>query len=188
MTAPSKIAVLANRNGIDNQDLLVDAAERWRTCGGKIVGLVAQQRDGADSGCTAGYLRDIATNRRFAIAHDEPPVGTTCHLDAEGMLGACLQLLPQIASSDAVILSKFGKMEVSRAGLWMAFSKAIAEGKPVLTTVSSKHVDVWTAFAPNARWLESDFGSLERWWQSISTECDRAPRSGNATRPSPHDG
>lgn len=138
-------------------------AAGWRGCGVHVVGVLAEQHDGAS--CSAGFLRNIISGKAYSIHLDAPPAGTVCHLDAAGMEDACAGVLDQIASADVVILSKFGKMEAVRQGLWPAFSAAIAAGKPLLTTVSPKHADAFRAFAPEAAWLDADVGALESWWR-----------------------
>lgn len=75
-------------------------------------------------------------------------------------------MLDRIASADIVVLSKFGKMEATGQGLWPAFAAAKAAGKPLLTTISRRHVEAWTAFAPAAVWLDAAVPSIERWWQA----------------------
>src|SRR3546814_16746566 len=75
-------------------------------------------------------------------------------------------LLAQIAAADVVVVSKFGKLEAMRQGLWPAFAAAVAIGKPLLTTVSHRHVGAWTAFAPAAAWLGPEPPSIAPWWHA----------------------
>lgn len=165
MTRSDAIAAIANREGRDTQALLREAADAWRQAGARVVGVLAEDSD-VEGACSAAFLRDIATGKRFSIHLDAAPAGTACHLEAAGIDDACAGLLPQIAGADIVVLSKFGKTEAMRRGLWTAFREAVAAGKPLLTTVSSKHRDAWTAFAGEAVWLEPDGGSIGRWRQA----------------------
>lgn len=172
MTWPNAIAVIANREGRDSQALLSDAAADWLGAGVTVVGVLAENNV-IEGTCSAAFLRDIASGRRFSIHLDTAPAGTDCHLDAAGIGDACAELLPQIALADVVLLSKFGKTEAMRQGLWAAFSGAIAAGKPLLTTVSTKHAEAWTAFAPQAVWLKPDIRSIERWWHATKAQALR---------------
>lgn len=165
MVGSGKIAVIANREGQDSQALLAEAAAGWRAAGARVAGVLAEDSE-AEGTCSAGFLRDIASGRKFSIHLDMATAGTTCHLDAAGLDDACRGLLSQITSADVVLFSKFGKMEAARQGLWAAFTAAAAAGKPLLTTVSSRHVDAWTAFAPAAAWLAPDGRSIEQWWRT----------------------
>lgn len=169
MTGTHTIAVIANREGRNTQALLRAAADAWREAGAKVVGVVAED-DEAGGECSVAFLRDIASQRRFSIRLEAAPAGTACHLDAAGMDDACVGLLPQIAGADVVVLSKFGKTEAMRQGLWAAFRKTVAAGKPLLTTVSAKHREAWAAFAAESVWLEPDNGSIERWRRAVKIE------------------
>lgn len=166
MAGPGTIAIVANREGGDSAALLARMAAEWRARGAGVVGVLAQDNDDAEATCSAGFLRDIASGRTYSIHLDAPPADSACHIDAAGMSEACAGLLGQIAAADIVILSKFGKLEAAGRGLWPAFAAAIAAGKPLLTTVSPKHVDALKEFAPSAAWLEADGASVEHWWQA----------------------
>jgi hypothetical protein len=109
-------------------------------------------------------LRDIGTGDRFAIYLETPPADTSCHLNAKGVEAACASVIDQIASSDLIVLSKFGKLEAMGRGLFPAFEAAIAAGTPIPTTVSDKHRDAWEAFAPDAAYLEASRSALADWW------------------------
>jgi len=167
MTEPSAIAVIANNEAQDSQVLLARMAANWRKQGLRVAGVLAEDHEG-EGACSAGFLRDIGTGARFSIQLDAAPSGTSCHLDARGVEGICDVLLPQVGDADIVILSKFGKLEAMRQGLWRAFACAVAAGIPLLTTVSSRHRQAWTVWAPKAEWLDAGDASLERWRQKAS--------------------
>lgn len=172
MVQSNTIAAIGNREGHDSQAILSEAAADLRRAGARIVGVLAEDSD-IEGACSAAFLRDLASGRRFSIQLDTAPAGTTCHLDAAGINEACAQLLPQMALADVVLLSKFGKTEAMGQGLWAAFSNAIAAGKPLLTTVSPKHAEAWMEFAPDAIWLEPDSRSIEQWWHSAKAQTAR---------------
>ncbi len=170
MNGLDNIAVILNRDGRDTSGMLADIAEAWRERGIGVVGVVAENDTDTTRTCSAGFLRDIATGRRYSVRLDTVPAETSCHLDAAGMASACEELLGQIEAADVVILSKFGKLEAMRQGLWPAFAAAFGSGKPVVTTVSAKHADAWKAVAPAAIWLDDDTGSVDRWWLKVRPE------------------
>ncbi|MBN9071290.1 MAG: DUF2478 domain-containing protein [Rhizobiales bacterium] len=156
------IAAIANAGGPDAQIVFTEAAATWRKLGLRVAGTIAVHAD--DEGpCSAGFLLDIGSGERYAIRLDEAPAGTACHLDAAGMEEACAALLGQIPSADVVVLSKFGKLEAMRLGLWGAFSASLEAGKPLLTSVSPKHLAAWKAFAPEATWVDADPAAIEEW-------------------------
>jgi hypothetical protein len=117
--------------------------------------------------CSAGFLRDLASGRRFSIQLDAPPAGSSCHLDATGMEDAGTGLLAQIPDADIVVFSKFGKLEAARQGLWTAFAAAVSAGKPLLTTVSPRHMESWNACAPAALRLDGDAAAIAQWWNTV---------------------
>lgn len=166
MVQTHNIAAVPNENGADTQAILFGMASRWADSGAKVAGVLAESHGLPDRSCSAGFLRDIASGKRFSIYLDTPRSDTTCHLDAEGVEGACAGLLAQIPSSDIVVLSKFGKLEAARQGLWDAFSAAVAAGKPLLTTISPRQAEAWKAFAPDAVLLKADAASIAQWWNA----------------------
>lgn len=174
MTRQHTTAIIANREGDNSPALLSRMAAEWRRARVGVVGVLAEDND-AEGMCSAGFLRDIASGKAYSIQLDASPAGTSCHLDAAGVEDASTGLLDQIASADIIILSKFGKLEAMRKGLWPAFSTALAAGKPLLTTVSPKHAEVLKTIAPQALWLDADGEAIERWWGTTgsSIPCRR---------------
>jgi len=170
MTASSSIAYIANQEGLDSQALLSAVAARWRAAGLKAVGVVAENNN-TEGVCSAGFLRDLASGKRYSIQLDAPPAGTTCHLDTAGMEGAGMGLLAQIPDAEVVIFSKFGKMEAAQQGLWAAFAAAVAAGKPLLTTVSPRHMQAWNAYAPAALRLEGRPAAIAQWLDTVQARA-----------------
>lgn len=167
MSGTRTIAAVANRDGQDSQELLEEAVVAWRDAGLVVVGLLAENRD-VEGECSAAFLRDIVSGRRFSIQLDSAPEGTICHLDTAGLDEACAGLLPQLAGADVVILSKFGKTEAAGGGLRDAFAASMASGLPLLTTVSGKHAGAWAEFAPDAIWVAPDLEAIRHWRGSVT--------------------
>jgi hypothetical protein len=165
----SKIGVVTGTDDATAQALFAAVAADWRQSGAAIVGLISEAHNLPDRTCSAGILRDIVSGKPFPIYLSTPPENTSCHLDAAGVEAACADILGQIAASDLVILSKFGKLEAQGQGLAAAFQAAAAAGKPILTTVSAKHRDAWDRFAAGADYLHSDRAELRSWWQTLAS-------------------
>jgi len=163
MPTANNIAAIANREGLDAQALLSEIVTAWRNAGIKVAGVLAENNT-EEGMCSAGFVRDLASGKEFSIRLNTAPADSDCHLDATGLESAAANLLAQIARADVVVLSKFGKLEAAQGGLWPVFQAAIAAGKPLLTTVSSKHREAWNAVAPKAAWLEGDKESVAQWW------------------------
>lgn len=159
-----KIATIAGADSETIQALLATAAAGWRAAGVKVTGVIAEPHGLADRTCSAGILRDVVSGAPFRIYLETPRADTSCQLDAEGVAAACDAVRDQVAASDLVVLSKFGKLEAMRQGLAPIFEAALAAGKPILTTVSEKHRDAWRALAPDAVSLAADDAAVQNWW------------------------
>lgn len=164
--APNKTAAVVRSDDETAQTLIAAAVAEWRAAGAKVVGVIAEPHGLPDRTCGAGSLRDIASGRSYQIYLEEAPGHTSCHLDAEGVQAACRGLLDQIAASDLVVISKFGKLEAARGGLVPALEAAIGAGKPVLTTVSERHRGAWRAFASDAIDVAADPAAVRAWWEA----------------------
>lgn len=185
VATPAKIATVIARDSATAQALIAKVVADWRAAGANIVGVIAEPHGIPGRTCGAGILREIVSRKSFPIYLDTAPSHTSCHLDATGVDGACAAILNQIATSDLVVLSKFGKLEASGGGLAPAFEAAIAAGKPLLTTVSYKHRDTWRALVAHATVLNADKAALENWWRAMqssggSTRATGTPRRDDA--------
>ncbi len=165
-TGSSQVAVVQSTDGDNIQRLFAAVAADCRSAGMRVAGVIAEAHGLPDRTCSAGILRDIASGAQYPIYLAIAPTGTSCHLDARGVEAACASVLGQVQGSDLVVLSKFGKLEAMHEGLFPAFEAAIAAGKPVLTTVSSKHREVWQAFAPDPVLIDADQAALTEWWRA----------------------
>ncbi len=166
MPDPNRIAAVVRTDDESAQALIAATVAEWRAGGAKVVGVIAEPHGLPGRTCRAGTLRDITSSRTYRMYLETAPSHTSCHLDAEGVQAACRGLLEQIAMSDLVVLSKFGKLEAAGGGLAPAFEAAMSAGKPVLTTVSEKHRDAWHAFARDAIDLNAEPRALRAWWES----------------------
>jgi hypothetical protein len=163
-SAARKLAAVMGSDGAMIQALLVEMVADWAAEGARIAGVIAESHGLPDRVCGAGILREIATGKPHPIYIDTPLSRNSCHLDAGGVADACAAVVRQIPTCDLVVLNKFGKLEAMGEGLAPAFRAGIAAGKPVLTTVSGKHVNAWHELAPNTIILAADKAALQKWW------------------------
>jgi hypothetical protein len=160
---PGPVAVIAGADGETIQALLAAAAAECRAGGLAVAGVVAARHGLDDRTCTAGFLRDVASDASWPIYLEQSPAGTACHLDADGVEAACAALLGRVAQSDLVVLSKFGKLEAAGGGLFPVFASARASGRPILTAVSERHRAAFEAFAPDAVPLAAEASTVAAW-------------------------
>jgi hypothetical protein len=161
------IAAVAGAEGAVIQKLLAEAVADWRAQGINVCGMVEEAHSLTGRTCSAGLLRNIVTGSRYKMYLEEPPAHTSCHLDETGVVGACASMLDQIAASDLVVISKFGKVEAVSSGLFEAFERAIKHGKPILTSVAPKHLYAWQRFAPDAVFIRPERALLEEWLSGV---------------------
>jgi hypothetical protein len=164
----ARIAVVQGASNETIQQIFHALADRWRAST-RLAGVLAETHDLPDRACSAGYLRSIRGGERFPIFQDLGPGSTACHLDGAGMLLATEAVRADIAAGcDLVLLSKFGKLEVTNSGLADAFRAAIEADVPVLTSVSPAHAPAWEKFAtPLFVTLPAEPEAIDAWWQAI---------------------
>lgn len=164
---PNRIAAVTGGRSAAAQPLFAALVAEWRAGGTKVAGVIAEPHGALDRTCTAGNLREINSNETYQIHLETPPVGTSCDIDAAGVEAAGRGVLRDLATSDLVVLSKFGKLETMGGGLARAFEAAIAADKPMLTSVSEKHLEAWRAVAPDSILLPADEATIRTWWEGI---------------------
>jgi hypothetical protein len=164
----NKIAVVQGAPAASMQRLFATLAERWLPSL-RLAGVVAEDHGLADRACSAGYLRSLRSGERFQIFQDLGPGSTGCHLAGAGALAATVAVQRDIADGcDLVLLSKFGKLEAGGGGLRDAFSAAIEEGIPVLTSVAPAFAAAWAEFAGSfSVVLPPDDDRIEDWRKAV---------------------
>jgi nucleoside-triphosphatase THEP1 len=170
--ATSRIAGVKGADSASVQALFQRMIEHWRTTGVRVVGLIEKTHGLPGRTCNAGVLRDIATGSPYPIFRAAVSRSDACHIDVAGAEIASKAVQAQIGTCDLVILSKFGKLEAARHGLIGAFEAAIKQERPVLTSVSDRHLQAWYKFAPDASVLEASPDALAQWWILMgATHC-----------------
>lgn len=159
MTTP--ILALQGASNATIQAMLLASARRWQMAGLCVAGVVevpAAERAGH-------FLEDLATGVRYAIYQELGPGSGACCLQGSGIVEACESVHRQIlAGCDLVVLSKFGKLEMSRSGLVAAFTTAIVAEKPILTAVAPVFAEAWRHFAdPLSSFAVPHEATIEAW-------------------------
>ncbi|TPM32897.1 DUF2478 domain-containing protein [Mesorhizobium sp. B2-3-4] len=163
------IAAIVGAESTVIQKLLAEAVAEWRRAGVQVCGVLEEAHGLTGRSCSSGLLRNLQTGNLFAMYLDEPPAHTSCHLDEMGVVDACASVVDHVATSDLIVLSKFGKLEAVGSGLFEAFETAINLGKPLLTSVAPKHHYAWQRFAPDAVFISPDRASIEAWRRSVAS-------------------
>jgi hypothetical protein len=169
------IAVVRGSSGAEVQDVFQAFVERWRGSA-RLAGLLAESHNLPDRVCSAGFLRNIATDERFSIFADLGPGSTECHLDGLGAVSAAASVERDIAAGcDLVLLSKFGKLEAGGGGLFPAFNAAVNAHIPLLTSVPVAFDRPWKQrIGRSFSVLSADADEIGAWWQAIRKKRARS--------------
>jgi hypothetical protein len=137
-TSTHLFAAVKGGDSASVQALFQQAAELWCESGVRVAGLIERNHGLPGRTCNAGVLHDIASGTPYSIFREVVARPDSCHIDVDGAETASKMVLDQIADSDLIILSKFGKLEAASRGLIGAFAAAKRLRKPMLTTVSDR--------------------------------------------------
>lgn len=167
----ARIVAVQGADGGAIQDLLATLARRWTADGRRIVGVVEETRPGLRKSAGGAFLRNLRTGGLYDIYQDLGPQSTACCLDASEFAEACPDILQDLSTCDAVVLSKFGKLEAERSGLLAAFTAAALLEKPVITSVSPMFADCYLAFVGQfGAIVPPDEESLHAWGRKLFSE------------------
>ncbi len=173
-----RIAALHGAPSAMIQNLLSDFAQRLQIRGLRVAGLIEVAQCVNPGGCKNLSVRDIRTGVELPISQRLGSGSQACNLDPGGLASACALVEDAIYDGvDAVVLSKFGKLEAARSGLCDAFRAAMLADIPVITAVSPLMSDDWDRFAGElSEFVDARDDALAAWWEAIS-------RSHQATDP-----
>ena len=165
------IAALQGAPSAQIQRFMADFAARLARSGFKVGGVVEIAEAAPTGACGRLRLRDLSTGELFSISQNLGPGSEACNLDGRGLAAACVAVERALASGlDLVIVSKFGKQEAARSGLYDAFQIAAASRTPLLTAVSPAMAEAWGAFAGSAsQYVRADTPAVEDWWKRASS-------------------
>jgi hypothetical protein len=163
----SPIAALRGASSAEIQRLMAKVAEDFARAGVRVGGVIEIAEPAAASVCGRLTLRDLSTGALIPISQDLGPGSQACNLDGRGVVAACAAVEDAVARGvDLLVLSKFGKLEAARGGLYDAFRAAVASDTPVLTAVSPAMSDAWAAFAGSlSHYLPPEREAVESWWR-----------------------
>lgn len=162
---PQSGAVVLPR-GDTGQALLSDFAEELRRAGVRLGGLL--QRGSKSGGDRPEDVTMVALDdgRTFPIMQSLGKSGS-CAVDPQGVCAASEVLRRAVAQRLApVLVNKFGPLEADGLGLADEMLAVMAEGLPLLTTVSEDRLEAWLRFCGGyCELLSDDPASLRRWWR-----------------------
>jgi hypothetical protein len=166
-----RIAIVQGAAGAVIDELFAGLVERWSPVL-RIAGVLAEPHGIPDRTCRAGFLRCIATGKRYSLFDESGQVAEFCNLDGSSAAAAAEAAAEDIARGcDLVILNKYAKLEQGGEGLCQAFAAALRLGIPLLTSVSPARSECFGAFVGSGfATLAPDPAAIDAW-----VDAARAP-------------
>ncbi len=165
---PSVVAAIHHDGTTDIDATLANFAARQRQAGRRVLGLLMRNR-GADAGCrSAMFLRDIDTGDEYLVSQSLGSGSSSCSADPQGFAQASGVLRDALdRQPDLVISNRFGSLEAENGGFAAELLALLAQGIPVLTVVSTRHLEAWRRFVGDATMLPDDPGAWSAWFDAV---------------------
>lgn len=150
--------------------LLADAAARLGADGLRVAGALQQNQEVAPDRPCRMMLAVLGSDRVVAISQDLGRDATGCRLDPQGLAEAVALVEAGMARAapDLLIVNKFGKSEAEGRGFRDLIGTALADGIPVLTTVSTIQHPAFLDFAGDmATELPAELQAITAWHSAL---------------------
>lgn len=151
-------------SGVD--DLIADFTDDLKRRGFRVGGVV-QRNIGAGEHCAARMeLIDIARGEVINISQQLGSGSRSCRVDPTGVAEASVVLRRAVTEKvDLLVVNKFAALEKDGRGLADELALGIAEGIPVLTSVSGRFLNEWQYFSGGLSvLLPPQREALWQWW------------------------
>jgi nucleoside-triphosphatase THEP1 len=150
---------------------LAEFATQQRQAGRRVLGLLMKPAAG-DAGCqSAMVLTDIDTGDEYAVSQSLGKGSNACAADPQGFARASRVLRNALDQQpDLVIINRYGSLEAENGGFVAELLALLAQGIPVLTVVSTRHLDAWHRFIGVATLLPSDPGAWQAWLGTVMSK------------------
>jgi hypothetical protein len=117
-------------------------------------------------------LTDIDTGDEYLVSQPLGSGSNACSADPQGFARASRVLRNALEHRpELVISSRFGSLEADNAGFVSELLALMSAGIPVLTVVSSRHVDAWRRFVGEAPVLPNEPQAWAEWFAGV--RCSR---------------
>lgn len=167
--APLRVAAVHNDGQGDVDRRLAEFASGLRAQGQRVLGLLMSTRD-IEAGCRASmWLTDIDTGVEYPVSQALGSGSSGCAADPQGFATASQVLRDALCRSpDLVICNRFGSLEAENGGFAAELLALMAEGIPVLTVVSTRHLAAWQGFAGDVPLLPNEPAAWLAWLRRVN--------------------
>jgi molybdopterin-guanine dinucleotide biosynthesis protein A len=151
-------------SGLDAYGLFEDLVAEARRRKIRIGGLLQQGSTSLGTPSAEVMMLDLASGERYPIMQ-QLGKGGSCAADTQAIASASVALRRAIDQRcELIMVNKFGSLEAEGGGLADEMMVAMAEGLPLLTTVSTGRLNTWLDFCGGCcELLPADTKSLRRW-------------------------
>ncbi|MDE2368126.1 MAG: DUF2478 domain-containing protein [Burkholderiales bacterium] len=145
------VAAIHNDGTCDVDALLAEFAASQRAAGRRVRGLLMRLCN-AEAGCRAEMiLTDIDKGDEYLVSQPMGSGSQSCAADPQGFARASSVLRDALAAdTDLVICNRYGSLEAEGGGFADELLALMAQGVPVLTAVSTRHLEAWNRFVGSA--------------------------------------
>jgi hypothetical protein len=142
------IIAIVYSKGSDFERFLRDKTKMMMDEGIRLSGLIQHSEPRSDRTKCDMYLRDLASDKLYAISEDRGPEARGCALDTNQLLRACQAVEEGLCEEiNLLVLSKFGKTEAEGGGFCSLIARSLELSVPVLIGVPEINLSAFRAFA-----------------------------------------
>jgi nucleoside-triphosphatase THEP1 len=158
------VAAILDDGRTDADALLAQAARAAREAGRRVRGLLMTYAGGRNDCAADMVLVDVDTLEEYLVSQPLGAAAGSCRADPQGFARASRVLRDaREQAPDLVVCNRFGGMEAGGEGFTAELLELMAEGVPLLTVVSPRHLDAWTRFTGGAQVLPAEPDAVRRW-------------------------
>ncbi|MCA0242696.1 MAG: DUF2478 domain-containing protein [Proteobacteria bacterium] len=170
-----RAAAILDDGAVDADALLAAVACQQRRAGRRVRGLVMTHPDDACGCAEAMVLVDLETLDEYLVSQPLGSAAVGCRADPQGFARAS-QVLRRAADEtpDLVISNRFGNQEAEGRGFRAELLEILALGLPLLTVVTSRHLDAWRQFSGGAAVLPARPDAIAAWLRTTLGAVDDA--------------
>jgi nucleoside-triphosphatase THEP1 len=165
---PPAVAAILHDGQCDIDALLSAFVQRERARGRRVHGLLMTYRDRAEGCRSSMFLTDIDTGAEYLVSQALGSGSGACSADPQGFAQASGVLRDALERApDLVVSNRFGSLEAENGGFVAELLALISAGIPLLTVVSTRHLDAWQRFVGEAPLLPCDPEAWAAWLDGV---------------------
>jgi hypothetical protein len=169
------VAAIHHDGRTDVDAALASFARQQRAAGRSVLGLLMSSRCAAGDCRATMILTDIDTGDEYLVSQPLGRDSGACSADPQGFARASVVLRDALARRpDLVISNRYGVLEAENGGFAAELLALLSQGIPVLTVVSTRHLDAWWRFVGEATLLPADPAAWVAWFDAVRQSAARS--------------